>query len=679
MTTTHDEARRRVEKLRREITRYREAYHTHDTSLISDEALDSLKRELFDLELRFPDLVTPDSPTQRVAGAPLESFEKAVHEEPMRSLHDVFSAEELSAWFRRLASHLKREVTPVFYVEPKLDGFAIELVYEDGIFVQGSTRGDGLVGENVTQNLKTIEDIPLTLRGAYPPRLVVRGEVLVTRREFARMNAEQEERGEKRYANPRNLAAGSVRQLDSRVTASRRLASFQYEVVSDLGQTTHEEEHRLLASWGFTVNPQTRRADSLDAVLAYCADLEKRRAGLPYEIDGAVVIVNDSRLFDEAGSVGKAPRAACAYKFSPSEATTVVEEVRVQVGRTGVLTPVAVLRPVSVHGVTITHATLHNADQIERLDLRIGDTVIVSRAGDVIPQVTRVLSELRTGEERAFSMPAACPIDGSPVVRDGVAYRCANPSCGARHLEGLRHFVSRGAFNIEGLGPKILERFTEEGLISDAADIFTLRAGDIAVVERFGEKSAENIVREVFEKRRVSLPRFLYALGIPQVGEETARILAREAAARSAAASREMPPSVIGEILRAATDEELRALPDVGPKVAANIMAWFLDERHSRLLTRLDEAGVRVALDDRGGFAPGPLAGRSFVLTGTLRGMTREEAKERIRAQGGEVHEAVSAKTSYLVAGEKPGSKHERASALGVTILDEEAFRRLVA
>lgn len=697
---TKEEANKRIKKLREEINRYRYAYHVLDKSLIPDAAHDSLKKELFELEQQFPELITPDSPTQRVGGAPLRAFRKVRHESPMLSFNDAFSREDVEAWLERLGNHVQREARGPFYGELKIDGLAIELVYENGIFVVGGTRGDGAIGEDVAQNLKTIEAIPLRILApdeirknlatlglnpdAYaltPRRLVVRGEVFLTKKEFARVNREQEKRGEKTYANPRNVAAGSVRQLDPKITASRRLDSYEYDIVTDLGQRTHEEVHALLRAFGFKTNPENKLLKSLDEVFAFRDYWEKHRERLPYEVDGVVILVNENDLFGAGGVIGKAPRAAIAYKFSPKEAATVVEDIKVQVGRTGVLTPVAVMRPVSVGGVTIAHATLHNEDEIRRLGLKIGDTVIVSRAGDVIPQITGVLANLRTGREKEFHMPLLCPVDGSKVLRDGlpagrqgVAYRCSSKTCGARHKESLYHFVSRGAFDIRGLGQKIIDRFMDEGLITDAADIFTLQEGDIAALERFGEKSAENIVREVKEKKTVSLPRFIYALGILHVGEETAALLSR------AITNFQLPIAKPGDALRALRkmkDEDLQAIPDIGPVVAKSIYEWFREPRNVKLVEKLDRVGVGIE-DKLHGAKGKSLAGKTFVLTGGLATMTREEAKEKIRALGGDVAESVSRKTSYVVAGSEPGSKYEQAKKFGIPILEEKEFLGMI-
>lgn len=693
-----EQAKVRIEKLKTEINKYRYAYAVLDTSEISDAALDSLKKELFDLENEFPEFVTPDSPTQRVAGAPLKEFVKVQHVERMTSFNDAFSEDDMHAWLERLESYLGRSLAqvsradaPLFYCELKIDGLAIELEYEDGMFVRGSTRGDGLVGEDVTQNLRTIEAIPLRLfdvaeaeknlkrEGLDPKKyklngrhLIVRGEVFLTKKEFAKINKEQEKKELKPYANPRNVAAGSIRQLDPKITASRRLDSFQYDIVTNLGQTSHEEEHLILKAFGFKINANNRTAKDMKEVFVFHDHWGKHREKLDYEIDGIVVIANDNAAFERAGIIGKAPRAAMAYKFSAREATTIVEDIKVQVGRTGALTPVAVMRPVNVGGVTIMHASLHNADEIERLGLRIGDTVIVSRAGDVIPQVTKVFPELRTGKERIFKMPDRCPVDGSKVVREGAIERCVSKNCAAQHREALYHFVSRGAFNIEGMGPKIIDKFLDDGLISDAADIFTLQKGDIAALARFGEKSAENIVDEVAQKKKVTLPRFLYALGILHVGEETAAVLAKNLNFEG-----KVTVKSIERAIQKLSLDDLQKIQDIGPKVAQSIYDWFREPRKVELLGRLEEVGVVVELMPRTAMSR-KLEGKSFVLTGSLTSMSREEAKEKIRERGGEASESVSKKTSYLVAGTEPGSKYEKAKKLGVPVIDEKEFLALL-
>ena len=677
---TKDEAKKRIVKLREAIEKYRHAYHVLDESLISDEALDALKKELFDLEQQYPDLITPDSPTQRIGGEPLKEFQKARHEKPMISLNDAFSEQDVHDWLKRLENYLEREVKGGFYCEHKIDGLAIELVYENGVFIQGSTRGDGLVGEDITQNLKTVEAIPLRLdiknsKSEIPSYLVVRGEVFMTRKDFARINKEQEKKGEKVFANPRNMAAGSVRQLDPKITASRKLDSYQYALVTDVGQKTHEEEHEFLKKWGFKTNPHNKLVKNVEEIFEFHKEVAKAREKLAYEIDGIVITINDNRTFETAGVIGKAPRGAVAYKFSPKEATTVVEEIQIQVGRTGALTPVAILKPARVGGITITHATLHNYDEIQRLGVKIGDTVIVSRAGDVIPQITKVLKELRTGREKEFHMPSVCPIDGSRVVKDGVVYRCSNKNCGARQREFLYHFVY--VFGMEGLGPKIIDRFLDEGLISDAADIFTLKKGDIEVLERFGEKSAENIINEIASRKKIPLSNFIQSLGIFHVGEETSRLLEKQIIAKFKVQSSRFEVLNLLDYFKNISVEQLQEVQDIGPAVAESIVNYFQDKQHKNFIEKLDKIGIEIETNKLG-TQNSKLKGRTFVLTGTLELMSRDEAKNKIRALGGEVNESVSKKTTYVVAGAEPGSKLEKARKLSVKILEEKEFLALL-
>ena len=680
------EAKERIEKLKKEINRYRYAYHVLDKSLISDAALDSLKKELFDLEQQFPELITPDSPTQRVGGKPLAQFKKVHHEKRMLSFNDAFSEKDMEDWVTRLENYLGQKLhsdAPLFYCELKIDGLAIELVYEDGIFLAGATRGDGLVGEDVTQNLKTIEAIPLHLETRQlqatnykpPQKLVLRGEVFLSKKEFERINKEQEKRGLKTYANPRNIAAGSVRQLDPQITASRKLDSFQYDVVAEIGQKTHEEEHEILHKLGCKTNPNNKHAKNLKEVFEFRDYWEKHREKLPYEIDGIVVIVNDNKLFERAGVIGKAPRAAIAYKFSPREATTQVLDVQVHTGRTGVLTPVAVLKPISVGGVTISHATLHNFDEIERLGLKIGDTVVISRAGDVIPKITKVLKELRTGKEKTVHPPKHCPVCGSDIKHEGVFYVCASRNCGARMRESLYHFVSRNALDIRGLGPQIIDRFIDEGFVNDAADIFTVKEGDIAVLPRFGDKSAENIVREIESKKHVPLSRFIFGLGIIHIGEETARLLAEKFSESHNGET--SAPSTVGQFIKNLSLEQLQDIPDIGPKVAESVREWFHNERSQKLLEKFDKVGVRLEVKSLK-LKVQKLFGKTFVLTGTMESMSREEAKEKIRELGGDISGSVSKQTSYVVVGLEPGSKYEKAKKLGVKVLDEKEFLKML-
>ncbi|MBI3088835.1 MAG: NAD-dependent DNA ligase LigA [Candidatus Colwellbacteria bacterium] len=691
--TEKQRARERIEKLKKEIERYRHSRLVLNKELVSPEIEDSLKKELFDLESEHPEFITPDSPTQRVGGKPLKQFKKVRHETPMLSFNDAFSEEDIRAWFLRIQNYLGRKIKPEFYLELKIDGLAIELTYENGILVEGSTRGDGVTGEDVTQNLKTIEAIPLRLeirnsKFEIPRRLVVRGEVFLTKKEFERINKEQEKKGLKTYANPRNIAAGSVRQLNPVITASRKLDFFAYglalpaEALAKEGVKTHDEEHELLAKLGFrTNNANHKLAKSLDEVFNFHRYWSEHREKLPYEIDGIVLVLNNLADFRAAGVIGKAPRASLAYKFSPKEATTALIDIKVQVGRTGALTPVAVLKAVNVGGVTITHATLHNFDQIKRLGVKIGDTVVVSRAGDVIPQVTKVLSNLRTGREKVFHIPERCPIDGSKIVKEGAIYRCSNPHCGARLRESLYHFVSRGGFDIEGLGPKIIDKFLDEGLITDAADIFLLKAGDIAALPQFGEKSAENILNEVSAKKEISLPKLIYSLGILHVGEETANLLAQEISQPKAdqpLAEKISKPSDVLRAFEKLSVEDLMKIPDVGPKVAGSIYDWFREGRNVKFLKKLSEAGVRIESKAQSAKSKA-LAGKTFVLTGSLGSMARDEVKNKIRELGGDVSESVSKKTDYVVVGSEPGSKFEKAKKLGVRTIDEKEFLKLIS
>lgn len=689
LNLTKKEAKERIEKLRSEINKYRHAYHVEDKSLISDEALDSLKKELFDLEAAHPDSITPDSPTQRVAGRPLEGFKKVKHERPMLSLNDAFSENDMLDWLTRAENYLGRKLNDVsYYCELKIDGLAIELVYENGILVEGSTRGDGLVGEDVTQNLKTIEAIPLKLEirnsqkanvVKIPARLIVRGEVFLTKKEFERINKEQEAKGEKTYANPRNVAAGTIRQLDPQIVASRKLDSYAYDIVLDKDFKTHADEHEFLKKLGFKTNPHNKEVHSLKDVFEFRNYWEKHREKLQYEVDGTVVIINENKVYETLGVIGKAPRGAAAYKFANREATGRVIDIKVQVGRTGALTPVAELSPVRLGGVTIKNATLHNYDEIERLGLKIGDTVIVSRAGDVIPKIISVLKDLRTGKERTFVMPKTCPVDGSAVIRDGVIYRCSNENCGARLRENIYHFVSRRAYDMRGLGDKIIDRFLEEGLIADAADLFALKEDDVKVLERFGEKSASNLINEIQAHKRISLDRFIYALGILHIGEETARLLSREVTSRLEIRNSKLEITDFLTIVKKMSVDDFQRIRDIGPKVAESVYDWFHNDKNISFLHKLDAAGVELIVEREKGIKVNPkISGRKFVITGSLDSISRDEAKEKIRAMGGEVSDSVTSKTDFLIAGADPGSKLEKANKLGVKVLDEKSFKGML-
>lgn len=679
-------ARERIEKLRKEINHHRYLYHVLDRQEISDAALDSLKHELTELETRFPQFVTPDSPTQRVGGALLPGFKKIRHATPMLSLNDAFSEKELKDWENRIAK-LSPGATREYFAEIKVDGFAISLLYERGILKTASTRGDGRVGEDITQNVKTIESIPLALydvsetkpdreaeqlRNRFPrakratartpDRLEVRGEIYMTKYTFEEINREQKKQGLPLFANPRNIAAGSMRQLDPEKARERKLTFLAYDVLTDLGQKTHEEKHAIAKLFGFKTMDLAERCATLEDVMRFWNRVRATRDRLPLLIDGIVVQVNSIALFEKLGVAGKAPRAAVAFKFPAEEATTHIKDIIIQVGRTGVLTPVAILKPVAIGGVTVSRATLHNMDEIERLDVRIRDTVVVRRAGDVIPDIVRVFPKLRPHGTKNFSMPVS--FCGQRVVhpKGEVAYRIPHPEkCGLAAREQLRHFVSRNAFDIRGLGPKILDRLIEETLIQDAADLFALSEDAIRALDRFEETSARNLVNAIQKSKTISFARFLYALGILHVGEETALDLADHF-------------GTLEKLMRAAP-EELERIPDVGSVVAQSIAAWFRDPLHRALITKLLRAGIHITAPAR---RSAKLAGRTFVLTGELAALTRDEAKNRIRKQGGEISETVSKETDYVVAGEHPGSKLNKARELGTTIINEKKLLKLL-
>ncbi|MGE4554567.1 MAG: NAD-dependent DNA ligase LigA [Candidatus Paceibacterota bacterium] len=694
---TKEEAKKRIEKLKKEIEKYRYAYHVLDQSLVSDEVLDSLKKELYDLEQQFPELITPDSPTQRVGGEPLKYFKKVIHKVPMLSLNDAFSEEDMKDWYERIKKLLPQDAKIDFYCEHKFDGLAISLIYENGLFSIGSTRGDGRVGEDVTNNLKTIESIPLRIleeemviqnlkemglesmsklieKKGLPKEIEVRGEVLLTKEEFKRINEEQKKLGLPLYSNPRNVAAGSVRQLDPKITASRKLVFFAYDLIIDLPLQTHEEKHLLLKALGFKTHIHNKRVDTLEEVFKIHEEIYKKRESLEYEIDGMVVIVNNNKYFEMLGVVGKAPRGAIAYKFPPKETTTIIEDIIVQVGRTGVLTPVAILKPVNVGGVVISRATLHNKEEIKRLGVKIGDTVVVSRAGDVIPQVSKVLPNLRTGKEKAFQMPKYCPVCHTKVIEEegGIIVRCPNKNCPARSLERIYHFVKKGAFDMKGIGKKIIDRFVDEGLIQDAADLFDLKEGDIAPLERYGEKSAQNIIRTINQSKKISLARFLYSLSIPHLGEENALIFSQFLEKKLKKTPQIKDLINLGNSLR---EEEILSIPSFGPKIAKSIVKWFKDKNNQKFLKKLSEKGIEI-IDS--GKKSDKLKGLTFVFTGTLKSMSRDEAKKKVIELGGNVSESVSSKTSYVVKGENPGSKYEKALQLGVKIINEKEFLKMI-
>ena len=697
---TKQQAKERIKKLKKEINHHRYMYHVMDRLDIPEAALDSLKHELFKLEQDYPDLITQDSPTQRVGGQPLAKFKKVAHSTRMLSLEDVFSEEELEEWVARIQK-LVLDKKLDFFAELKVDGFAISLEFENGVFAVGSTRGDGMVGEDVTQNLKTIESIPLKLEQTRNRcgtdaelnekiikniddkirngRIEIRGEVYMTKKTFEEINKEQKKRNEPLYANPRNTAAGSIRQLDPKIAASRKLDFLAYDVVTDVGQKTHEEEHLICKMLGFRTDKFARFCGNEKEVMEFWENISRRREKLEYLIDGVVVSVNSNELFEDLGIVGKAPRGAVAFKFAPMEATTIIENIVVHVGRTGALTPVAHLKPVKVAGVTISRASLHNIDEINRLGAKIGYTVIVQRAGDVIPDITKVLTGLRTGKEKKFHMPKNCPVCGENAIRmqGEVAYKCINKKCLAKKRENLYHFVSKKAFNIVGLGPKIIDTLFDQELIQDAADLYDLKEGDLAPIERFAEKSSANLINAIAQSKKISLPKFIYGLGILHVGEETALRLAEQFPQKSDDRSRMTKVGQLLKFFQNLSIEDLQKIPDVGPKVAESIYEWFHDKINIGFLEKLDKVGIGI-LSQRLNVKSQRLVGLSFVLTGELKSISRDEAKEKIRAFGGAVSESISKKTNYAVVGKNPGSKYDKARELGVKMIKEREFLKMI-
>ena len=659
--------REEAEALRREIATHDHLYYALDAPRITDAEYDALFRRLQAFESEHPELVTPDSPTQRVGSAPLTHFETVAHRQPMLSLQNVTSREEFEEWHGRVLRLLGREQV-AYTCEPKIDGVAVELVYEAGRLTVASTRGDGLVGENVTAAVRTIRRVPLRLRDEtrpVPRLLEVRGEAFLPVAAFHRLNREREEAGETPFANPRNATAGSLKQLDPRVTARRPL-DFVCHGAGTIEGATLDGHHALLAAfadWGLPDVGHVTRAAGVDAVAAHFARLETDRDTLPFEIDGLVVKVDDRELQELLGQVSRSPRWAVAWKFKPRQATTRVLRIFPSVGRTGVLTPAAELEPVQVGGVTVRNVSLHNMDEVERKDVREGDTILLERAGDVIPYVVKVLTERRTGAARPFRMPETCPVCGSHVQRaEGeVAYRCLGLSCPAKLKQSLYFYGSRGALDIEGLGEKLVEQLVDRGLVRDFADLYHLDEATLVDLERMGAKSARNLLAQLERSKRAPLPRFLAGLGIRQVGEATAKALALHFGSLDA--------------VMAADEEALQAVRDVGPEVAASSAAFFAEPRNREVIARLREAGVAPTPVEA---ETGPLTGKTFVLTGTLAAMSRPEATRRIEAQGGRVVSAVSGKVDYLVTGDDPGSKLDKARKLGVEILDEAALLALL-
>ncbi len=678
--TDLETAERRIGELHSLIRHHSHRYYQLDDPEITDAEYDRLMRELLALEERFPELVSPDSPTRRVGAAPLEKFLTFRHPTPMLSLANAFTDGDILDFQERIRRLLGGESALRFVVEPKLDGVAVNLVYENGVLAVGATRGDGAVGEDVTQNLKTIRSIPMMIASdsdgkgeetavtPLPERMEVRGEVFIDAESFRNLNRRRLAASEPAFANPRNAAAGSLRQLNPKETAKRPLDIFCYALGEIRGASvpSHWEALQSLSRWGFPINPHIRRADSIRDCIDYYHQMAESRHTLPYEIDGIVIKVDDLSLQSVLGSVSRSPRWAIACKFPATQETTVIEDIVVQVGRTGVLTPVAVMRPVRIAGVIVSRATLHNQDEIDRKDIRIGDTVMVQRAGDVIPEVVKVVASRRTGLEKPFAFPESCPECGSKVVRlaGEAAHRCIGMACPAKIRECIKHFASRGGMDIEGLGDRLVSRLVATGFIRDPADLYALKPEHLFSLERMADKSAGNLIKAIERSKNPPLDKFLFALGIRHVGERTAGILAQTF-------------RTIDEIM-AATTSDLVAIRDIGPEVTASIVKFFQELSNRSVIEKLKSAGVAIRQPEIPQAQPLPLSGKSFVLTGTLSGMTRNEARRIIASLGGSCSDSVTKSTDFVIAGESPGSKLRKAQDAGINILDENGFLELI-
>ncbi len=670
---TKEEAKERIEKLKEIINKARYSYHVLDKALMSDDALDSLKHELYELEQKYPEFITPDSPTQRIGGKPLDKFKKVQHIVPQWSFNDIFEEKELKDFDERIKKELGIEEID-YTCELKIDGMHIILTYQKGFFILGATRGDGKVGEDVTQNLKTIESIPLKINDNID--CVVEGEVYMKKSIFKELNKEREKKGEKPLANPRNAAAGGVRQLDPRITSERRLDCFVYDYSwpeDDIPETQFEELKRLM-NLGFKVNKKFKLCKSIEEIIQFWKKWEKDREKEDYWIDGVVVKVNKRKYQKQLGYTGKAPRWAIAFKWSGEQATTILKDVIFQVGRTGKITPVAVLKPVNVRGTVVSRATLHNADELKRLKIKIGDTVIVEKAGDVIPHIIKVIPELRPQDAKEINFPANCPICGSVVIRPKgeVAHYCSNKKCGAKQRNHLYYFVSKKAFDIQGLGPKIIDQLMDAGLVSQPADIFLLKEGDLEPLERFAEKSAANLISAIKKAKEITVPRLLIACSIKYVGEETAYLLIEKLNLWVVKSISELI-----ERFRSLTKENLEAVDGIGPKVAQSIINWFSNKKNIEFLKKLEEVGIKLKIE-KPTKKNQKLEGKSFVFTGELESISREKAQEKVRELGGKTPSSISKKTDFLVVGKNPGSKYGKAKKWGIKIINEKEFLELI-
>ncbi len=657
-----DKAKDRIEKLRKTIEKHRHEYHVLDKQSISDAALDSLKHELYNLEQEHPSLITPDSPTQRVGGAPLDKFVKVTHTHRMLSMEDVFSRDEIEGWFTRIKKLTSKKLE--FLCMPKLDGLAVSLIYENGILVQAATRGNGTIGENVTQNIKTIQSIPLKLESDKLPRLVeVRGEIYLSVKEFEKLNKEQVKLGKSEFANPRNAAAGSIRQLNPKIAASRNLSFIAWQLISDFGHKTSEESWDILKDLGFRPAPDSKLCKTLEEAESHWHALQKKRSKLNYWVDGMVVRVNSNNEFERLGVVGKTPRGLVAWKFPAEEATTIVKKIEWFVGRTGALTPVAQVDPTWIGGTTVQHASLHNIEEIERLDVREGDTVILYKAGDIIPKIKEVIKNLRPNNTHKTNQPSHCPVCGSEVKdKEGeVAIYCTNKRCFVQDREAILHAAR--AFGIDGLGPAIIATLLENKIINRPSDLFLLKPADMNGLEGFAEISSNKIVNEIQSKKKITLAKFIVSLGIRNVGEQTAIDISNILRTLEAVMS--------------STKEDLESIEGVGSVVAESIHEFFKEEHNQDLIQSYLQNGITVEPQKKMS-GSSKLNGKTFVLTGSLEIMSRDDAKEKIRALGGSVSGSVSSKTDYVVAGTDPGSKYEKANKLGVKVLNEKAFLAMI-
>jgi DNA ligase (NAD+) len=726
-----NEAKIRIKKLSAEINKIRYEYHVLDKPDVTDEVYDSLTKELRELEAQFPDLRLADSPTQRIGGKPLEKFQKVRHQVRQWSFDDVFSFNELEAWNQKVKKLINKQQTTnnlqqkklEYVCEVKIDGLKIILTYENGKLMRAATRGDGVIGEDVTENIKTIMSVPLELN--YPIDLVAVGECWLSKKELARINEARKKKGEALFANSRNAGAGSIRQLDPKIAASRKLDTFIYDIdylrltTNNQQLTTLEtqmEELELLKKLGFKVNPESKLCKNIEEVEKFYQSWISRKNKEDYGIDGVVLKINSVELQKSLGYTGKSPRWGIAYKFPAEKVTTIVEDIKVQVGRTGALTPVAHLRPVLVAGSTVSRATLHNEDEIRRLDLKIGDTVVLHKAGDVIPEVVEVLKDLRTGKEKNFHMPKVCPMCGGavgkiPISKSqyptksqkikkenlGVAIYCLNPNCYAVEKEKVIHFVSKKGFNIDGLGEKIVEQLMNEGIVSNFADIFELEKGDLEPLERFAEKSADNLISAIEASKNITLEKFLFALGIRHVGEEGTILIAKAINMEIPNTKHQTPASPAGgpnksqlpkikiqnindiaKIFSQINAEQWMSIKGIGEKMAESLVEWFGDKNNTEMLEKMNELGVKILTNNKQHTTNNKLQGKVFVLTGELKNFTRDEAKDMIRGLGGEISSSVSKNTDYVLAGENPGSKFQKAKSLGVKIINEKEFEKII-